>query len=29
MVAVAVLTGIATLGLFPAWLRRNDREDAK
>jgi hypothetical protein len=29
MVAVAVLTGIAALGMFLAWLHRDDEEDAK
>jgi hypothetical protein len=29
MVAVAVLTGIAALGMFLAWLHRDDKEDAK
>jgi hypothetical protein len=29
MVVVAVLTGIAALGLFLAWLLRDDDEDAK
>lgn len=29
MVALAVLTGIAALGLFPASLYCDDREDAK
>jgi hypothetical protein len=29
MVVVAVLTGIAALGLFLAWLHRDREEDAK
>ena len=29
MVALAVLTGIAALGLFLAWLHRNDKADTK
>jgi hypothetical protein len=29
MVAMAALTGIAALGLFPVWLDRDDEEDAK